>query len=108
MFENMLDEINSETVRILFSLQIKNHENLNSLSSEQDVKDIKLQKDNSPSLINETSNQPEPVEDIKTITRNEPKIGRNDIVKISNGTETKEIKFKKAKSLIDSGDWKII
>ena len=108
MFENMLDEINSETVRILFSLQIKNHENLNSLSSEQDVKDIKLQKDNSPSLINETSNQPEPVEDIKTITRNEPKIGRNDIVKISNGTETKEIKFKKAQSLIDSGDWKII
>ena len=49
MFENMLDEINSETVRILFSLQIKNHENLNSLSQEQDVQDIKLQKDNSPS-----------------------------------------------------------
>jgi preprotein translocase subunit SecA len=108
MFENMLDEINSETVRILFSLQIKNHENLNSLSSEQDVQDIKLQKDNSPSVINETTNEPELVEDIKTITRNEPKVGRNDIVKISNGKETKEIKFKKAQPLIDSGDWKII
>ena len=108
MFENMLDEINSETVRILFSLQIKNHENFNSLSPEQDVQDIKLQKDNSPSLINETANEPEPVEDIKTITRNEPKVGRNDIVKISNGKETKEIKFKKAQPLIDSGDWKII
>ena len=108
MFENMLDEINSETVRILFSLQIKNHENLNSLSPEQDVQDIKLQKDNSPSVINETANEPQPVEDIKTITRNEPKVGRNDIVKISNGKETKEIKFKKAQPLIDSGDWKII
>ena len=108
MFENMLDEINSETVRILFSLQIKNHENLNSLSPEQDVQDIKLQKDNSPSVINETVNEPQPVEDIKTITRNEPKVGRNDIVKISNGKETKEIKFKKAQPLIDSGDWKII
>ena len=108
MFENMLDEINSETVRILFSLQIKNHENLNSLSPEQEVQDIKLQKDNSPSLINENINEPEPVEDIKTITRNEPKVGRNDIVKISNGKETKEIKFKKAQPLIDSGDWKII
>ena len=108
MFENMLDEINSETVRILFSLQIKNHENLNSLSPEQEVQDIKLQKDNSPSLINENTNEPEPVEDIKTITRNEPKVGRNDIVKISNGKETKEIKFKKAQPLIDSGDWKII
>jgi preprotein translocase subunit SecA len=108
MFENMLDEINSETVRILFSLQIKKHENFNSLSPEQDVQDIKLQKDNSPSLINETSNESEPVEDIKTITRDEPKVGRNDIVKISNGKETKEIKFKKAQPLIDSGDWKII
>ena len=108
MFENMLDEINSETVRILFSLQIKNHENLNSLSPEQDVQDIKLQKDNSPSVINETANEPQPVEDIKTITRNEPKVGRNDIVKISNGKETKEIKFKKAQPLIDTGDWKII
>ena len=73
-----------------------------------DVQDIKLQKDNSPSLINETVNEPELVEDIKTITRNEPKVGRNDIVKISNGKETKEIKFKKAQPLIDSGDWKII
>ena len=108
MFENMLDEINSETVRILFSLQIKNHENLNSLSPEQDVQDIKLQKDNSPSVINETANEPQPVEDIKTITRNEPKVGRNDIVKISNGKETKEIKFKKAQPLINTGDWKII
>jgi len=45
---------------------------------------------------------------MQTITRNEPKVGRNDIVKISNGKETKEIKFKKAQPLIDTGDWKII
>ena len=59
-------------------------------------------------LIYETANEPQPVEDIKTITRNEPKVGRNDIVKISNGKETKEIKFKKAQPLINTGDWKII
>ena len=87
---------------------LKKNENLNSLSPEQDNQDIKLQKDESPSLINETINEPEPVEDIKTIKRNEPKIGRNDFVKITNGEETKEIKFKKAKPLIDSGEWKII
>jgi preprotein translocase subunit SecA len=28
-------------------------------------------------------------------------------VKITNGEETKEIKYKKAKPLIDSGEWKI-
>ena len=44
----------------------------------------------------------------ETIKREEPKIGRNDFVKITNGEETKEIKFKKAKPLIDSGEWKIV
>ena len=47
-------------------------------------------------------------ETTETIKREEPKIGRNDFVKITNGEETKEIKFKKAKPLIDSGEWKII
>ncbi|MCB9819634.1 preprotein translocase subunit SecA [Candidatus Nomurabacteria bacterium] len=34
--------------------------------------------------------------------------GRNDLVKITNGTDVKEVKFKKAESLLDSGEWKII
>jgi preprotein translocase subunit SecA len=36
------------------------------------------------------------------------KIGRNDTVKITNGTETKEMKYKKAESLIESGEWKVV
>ena len=35
------------------------------------------------------------------------KYGRNDKIKISNGSETKELKWKKAKPLVDSGDWEI-
>lgn len=34
--------------------------------------------------------------------------GRNDMVKITNGTETKEMKYKKAEPLVSSGDWKIV
>jgi len=34
--------------------------------------------------------------------------GRNDVVKITNGTETKEMKFKKAEPLIHGGEWKIV
>ena len=45
---------------------------------------------------------------IETIVRNQPKIGRNDFVKITNGTETKEVKYKKAKPLIESGKWNIV
>jgi peptide deformylase len=36
-----------------------------------------------------------------------PKIGRNDKVTISNGSETKTLKFKKAESLLSGGDWQI-
>ena len=35
-------------------------------------------------------------------------IGRNDKVTITNGTETKEMKFKKAEPLLASGEWKIV
>jgi hypothetical protein len=35
------------------------------------------------------------------------KFGRNEIVMITNGKETKDLKYKKAKPLIDSGEWKI-
>lgn len=35
-------------------------------------------------------------------------IGRNETVIITNGTETKEMKYKKAEALIASGDWKLV
>ena len=45
--------------------------------------------------------------DIATIKREDVKVGRNEIISITNGTETKEMKYKKAKPLIDSGEWRI-
>ena len=35
------------------------------------------------------------------------KFGRNEVVMITNGKETKDLKYKKAKPLIDSGEWEI-
>ena len=110
MFESMLDEIDSGTVRILFSLQIANENDVNSLKQNDQRQEMSLEKaeignhqDNN--LNNEESKFKETTE---TITRVEPKLGRNDLVKISNGQETKELKYKKAKPLIETGDWKII
>ena len=47
--------------------------------------------------------------DRKAITTvvNKEKYGRNEIVMITDGKETKDLKFKKAKPLIDSGEWEI-
>ena len=38
---------------------------------------------------------------------NKEKYGRNEIVMITDGKETKDLKYKKAKPLIDSGKWEI-
>ena len=42
-----------------------------------------------------------------TIRRTEKKWGRNEIVGITDGKDYKEIKYKKAKPLLDSGKWEI-
>ena len=50
--------------------------------------------------IHDRENKPEPIISTK-------KYGRNEIVGITDGKDYKEIKYKKAKPLIDSGKWEI-
>jgi preprotein translocase subunit SecA len=97
MFESMLSEIDGETVRILFSLQISTEEEINNLSPKKTSDEIDI-KTSSSELTHSNS----------SIARSETKLGRNEQVKITNGIETKEIKYKKAKPLIESGEWRII
>jgi peptide deformylase len=42
-----------------------------------------------------------------TTVVNKEKYGRNEIVMITDGKETKDLKYKKAKPFIDSGEWEI-
>jgi peptide deformylase len=44
---------------------------------------------------------------VDTTIRREAKYGRNEIIGITDGKNYKEIKYKKAKPLIDSGEWEI-
>ena len=44
---------------------------------------------------------------VTTIVNTEKKFGRNEKVMITDGNETKELKWKKAKPLVDSGKWEI-
>ena len=110
MFEIMLDEIDIETVRILFSIQFANEEVLEGLKKEK-KDEIVLEKPE-PIFTNSGEDVQTPLQNQESSTppliRDEPKLGRNEIIKISNGTETKEIKYKKAKPLIETGEWKII
>jgi preprotein translocase subunit SecA len=40
--------------------------------------------------------------------RSEAKIGRNETVTVTNGQETKQMKYKKAEALLAQGDWKLV
>ena len=110
MFEFMLNEIDAETIRILFSIQFNTEEVLDNLKKEE-KDEVTLEKPSALSPMDD-SLESEQNKDMtlnqKTIVRDEPKHGRNEIVSITNGNETKEMKYKKAKPLIESGEWRLI
>ena len=105
MFEEMLDQINKETIRVLFTLQLTSPDEITNVKdSSQD--ELELKKDDfNKENINEVN---ESKLDNIPITREEPKFGRNEVIKITNGIDTKEMKYKKAKLLIETGEWKVI
>ena len=107
MFESMLSEIDVETIRILFSLQISTESELESINKQNSSQELKLEKEEINSDIFQNEKQDTPMIKTNTVTRNEPKLGRNDLVKITNGQDTQEMKYKKAKPMIESGEWRL-
>ena len=107
MFESMLDAIDAETVRALFSIDIVSKDQLEDIKQKEKKETEMILK--KPDVLSnfEENNENTSSPTVPTV-REEAKIGRNEIIKISNGEETKEIKYKKAKPMIDSGDWRII
>ena len=108
MFESMLSEIYVETIRILFSLQISTESELESIKEQNSSQELKLEKEEINSDIFQNEKQATPMVKTNTVTRNKPKLGRNDLVKITNGQDTQEMKYKKAKPMIESGNWRLI
>ena len=113
MFELMLNDINREAIKVLFRLELASEEEIQELENRsreaQQNRELEMQQEQiEPLAANDTkqsSNQPDQIETIKT---DGPKLGRNEIVKITDGKDIKELKYKKAQPLIDSGVWKII
>ena len=107
MFESMLDEIDIETIRILFAIEFASEEVIENIKKEDDKSEMVLERP-SPTLDNSFEDRSEEIKSPETLINEEPKHGRNEIVKITNGHEVKDIKYKKAKSLIETGEWKIV
>ncbi len=113
MFEVMLDEINAEAIKVLFRIELASEEEIQELEERsreaQQNREMKLQQEQlQPVIGSDPSPEPEQLAKVETVKTDEPKLQRNEIVKITNGKETKELKYKKAQPLIEAGEWKII
>ena len=101
LFKTLIEKINKEIVSFLLksglpssSEQISEEKNIN---SNQNLQTSRPE--------NTTNNSQQKQQQKAEPVRVEQKAGRNEKVTITNGRETKELKWKKAKPLVESGKW---
>lgn len=110
LFKGMLDKVNKEVLSFLLKGELPN-QNANQVSEarEQKREKVKLSKAefNNPNAQNMHTNQEEQQQITETIVRTDRKISRNERVTIKNvmSGESKEVKYKQAIPLMESGTW---
>ena len=113
MFEVMLNAINSESIKVLFRLELATEEEIQELEERsreaQKNREMMLQQEKlEPVIGNDSNSHSRKSETVETVKKDMPKFGRNEMVKITDGKNTKELKYKKAQPLIENEGWKII
>ena len=108
LFEEMMFSINREILKTIFRTNLTKVDESKIIIDSSIPKNIQLSH-NKISGIPQASNQPLNIKQKSkpNVGNSNKKYGRNDKIKISNGSETKIIKFKKAESLLNQG-WNII
>ncbi|MBC6998861.1 preprotein translocase subunit SecA [Cytophaga sp. FL35] len=117
LFKGMIDKVNKEVVSFLFKGELPSS-NPNEIQEERTIsrpkENLQTSKEEIPNsdelaarnrAAGQTQGQRPQV--TETITRERPKIGRNDRVTIKNvvSGESKTVKFKQAEPLIQKGEW---
>ena len=120
LFKEMIEKVNKEIVSFLFKGELPSG-NSNEIQeagtvkrSRENLQTSKEEIPNSDELAARNravgQNQGQRPQVTETITREQPKIGRNERVTIKNimSGESKTVKFKQAEPLISKGEWVII
>ncbi len=119
LFKAMIEKVNKDVISFLFKGELP-QENQQQIQEAREVKrkeNLSEQKDEIPNLDERSAQsraagntQPQRQQVTETITRERPKINRNDKVKIKNvmSGENKEMKFKQAIPLLDKGEWVLV
>lgn len=114
LFRGMLDNVNREVISFLFKgdLPAQQNQQIKEAKEVRQKEDYKLTKDEIPNSenINHEAGETQQRQVTETIVRDMPKINRNDTVtvkQIATG-KTESMKYKKAESLLSSGEWVIV
>jgi preprotein translocase subunit SecA len=114
LFSNMLNGVNKEVISFLFKgdLPQQNAPKIQEAREVRQKENYKISKEEivSSESANREAGETQQRQVTETIVREMPKINRNDTVKIqqvSSGT-IEEMKFKKAESLLASGEWVLV
>jgi preprotein translocase subunit SecA len=114
LFRAMIDNVNKEVISFLFKGDLPAQENQQIQEAKEvaPVEDYTTSKDEivSSEAANREAGETQQRQVTETIVRDMPKINRNDNVTIQNvaNGQTQEMKYKKAESLIASGQWVIV
>jgi preprotein translocase subunit SecA len=119
LFKKMVENVNKDVLTFLFKGELPK-ENQQQIQEAREVKrkeQFNEQKDEIQNLDERSSQsraagqtQPQQQQVTETITREMPKIGRNDKVTIKHvmSGESKEVKYKQAIPLITKGEWVLV
>ena len=115
LFKSLVDSVNKEILSFLFKAEISNESSKNIQEARpRKVTNVSASKDEIPNMDelssqNKSAGNNRPQQQVETIVRDKPKIGRNDRIVIKNIStgENKEMKYKHAEPLINKGEWVI-
>ncbi|QKX05933.1 preprotein translocase subunit SecA [Aquimarina sp. TRL1] len=119
LFKSMIENVNKDVISFLFKgeLPTGNTEDISEARQVKKRENLETSKEEIPNMderaamnraAGQTQSQPQQV--TETITREHPKIGRNDKVTIKHvmSGENKTVKYKQAIPLIQKGEWVLI
>ncbi len=95
MFELMLNETNTDAIKVLFRLELASEEEIQELEERsreaQKNREIKLQQEQlQPVIGSDNKSNPEQLAQVEPIKRTEPKLGRNDPCHCGSGKKFKQ------------------
>ena len=114
LFRTMLDGVNKEVISFLFKGDLPQQNNsiqeARQVREKQNYTESKDEIQSSESANREASQLQQRPQVTETIVRETPKINRNDTVTIKHimSGKTETMKFKKAESMLASGEWVLV